>query len=146
MEEVVAQFREFLHERSLRSTDVREGILRAILVREGHFDIDELVRDLRARGLEASRATVYRALPLFAEAGFIQSTLKSGDRRCYESTFRQEHHDHLVCTSCGKIVDFHFEAFEMLQREVASKHGFKLTGHSHELFGLCQDCQYGFRQ
>ncbi len=146
MEEVLAQFREFLHGRSLRATNVRQGILRAIIAREGHFAIDELVRDLRAQGLEASRATVYRALPLFAEAGIIQSTSKSGDRRCYESAVGRQHHDHLICTSCGKIVDFQFEAFEILQREVASKHGFKLTGHSHELLGICQDCQYGSKQ
>ena len=146
MEEVLTKFREFLHQRSLRATDVREGILKAILARGGHFDIDELVRDVREQGLEASRATVYRALPLFKEAGIIQSTIRSGDRRCYENTVGQEHHDHLFCTSCGKIVDFQFEAFEMLQREVASKHGFKLTGHSHELYGICRECQAGSRQ
>lgn len=146
MEDVLTQFREFLHGRSLRATDVREGILKAILARDGHFDIDELVRDVREQGFEASRATVYRALPLFEEAGIIQSTIRSGDRRCYESTVRQEHHDHLFCTSCGKIVDFQFEAFEMLQREVASKHGFRLTGHAHELYGVCRDCQSGSRQ
>jgi Fur family ferric uptake transcriptional regulator len=119
LEEVLTQFREFINGRSLRATNVRQGILRAILARQGHFDIDELVRDLQAQGLEASRATVYRALPLFKEAGIIQSTLKSADRRCYESTVGHEHHDHLICTSCGKIVDFQFEAFEILQREVA---------------------------
>ncbi|HEX2997336.1 MAG TPA: Fur family transcriptional regulator [Anaerolineales bacterium] len=145
MEEVLAQFREFLHALSLRATDVRLGILRAILAREGHFDIDELVTDLRAQGMEASRATVYCALPLFAEAGFVQSTLKSGDRRCYESTIGHDHHDHLLCTTCGKVVDFQFETFEILQREAASKNGFTLTGHSHELFGLCRDCERGAR-
>jgi len=75
MEEVLAQFHEFLYARSLMATDVRQEILGGILAREGHFDIDELVCDLKVHGLEASRATVYRALPLLEEAGIFQSTL-----------------------------------------------------------------------
>lgn len=141
MDEALAQFGEFLHQRSLRVTDVREGIVRAILARNGHFDVDEIVREMRAQGLEASRATVYRALPLLKAAGIIQSTVRTGDRSRYETAAGKEHHDHLICTACGKIVAFQFEAFEVLQREVASKYGFKLTEHSHELFGLCRGCQ-----
>jgi Fur family ferric uptake transcriptional regulator len=141
LEKVLEQFRDFLHQRSLRATDVREGIVRAIIAKDGHFDIEEIVHDMRAQGIDASRATVYRALPLLKEAGIIQTTVKSGDRPRYESMAGHEHHDHLVCTSCGKIVPFQFEAFEVLQREVAAKYGFNLTGHSHELLGVCKDCQ-----
>jgi Fur family ferric uptake transcriptional regulator len=141
MEEALEQFREFLHKRSLRATNVREGIVRAILARNAHFDIEEIFHDIRARGVNASRATVYRALPLLKEAGIIQSTVKTDDRCRYETAAGREHHDHLICTSCGKIVAFQFEAFEMLQREVAAKHGFKLTDHSHQLFGVCTECQ-----
>jgi Fur family ferric uptake transcriptional regulator len=140
MEAILAQFRDFLHQHSLRATDVREGIVRAILARDGHFDVDELVRDMHAQGIEASRATIYRALPLLKKAGILQSTVKTGDRGRYETAAGQ-HHDHLVCTDCGKVVAFQFEAFEILQREVASKHGFELTSHSHELFGICEDCR-----
>lgn len=134
------RFRDFLHARSLRVTAVREDIVKAALARRGHFDIDALVRDLRARGVDASRATAYRALPLLKEAGIIQETVASGGRQCYEAVAGHEHHDHLVCTRCGRVVEFQFEAFEVLQREVASKYGFRLTAHSHELFGVCRTC------
>ena len=140
MQQALDRFRGFLHDRSLRVTDLREGIIKAALLRSGHFDIDELVADVRAQGVDASRATVYRALPLLMEAGIIQQTISPGERRRYEATVGQEHHDHLVCTRCGKVVEFQFEAFEVLQREVASKYGFRLTGHSHELFGVCATC------
>ena len=140
-EAVLEQFRAFLHKRSLRATDVRKSIVRAILARNGHFDIEEIVHDVRAQGTEVSRSTIYRAVPLLKEAGIIQSTVKTGHRCRYEAAAGHEHHDHLICTSCGKIVAFQFEAFEMLQRELASKYGFKLTDHSHELFGVCTDCQ-----
>ena len=65
MEPVLKQFRAFLHQRSLRATDVRKAIVRAILAHKGHFDIEALVRDLRAKGVDASRAT---GLPIPAPA------------------------------------------------------------------------------
>src|SRR5262245_48716303 len=87
LDEALGRFRDFLHARSLRVTDVREAIVRAALARKGHFDIDELAGDVQALGVDASRATVYRALPLLMEAGIIQPTLLSSDRRHYEAAF-----------------------------------------------------------
>lgn len=138
--QALERFRAFLHERSLRVTDVREAIAQAAVARGGHFDIEELVRDVQALGIEASRATVYRALPLLVDAGIIQPTMLSGERRRYEAAFGHEHHDHLVCSRCGKVVEFQFEAFEVLQREIAARYGFELEGHVHELIGVCPDC------
>ena len=62
------------------------------------------------------------------------------DTKSYETTFGREHHDHLLCGRCGKVIEFEFEAFEILQREVASKHGYRLESHYHELVGTCPDC------
>jgi Fur family ferric uptake transcriptional regulator len=139
--EALDRFREVLHQRSLRMTDVREAIVRAALARRGHFDIEELTRDVQVQGVDASRATVYRALPLLMEAGIIQPTMLSGEKKRYEAAFGHEHHDHLICSRCGKVVEFHFEAFEMLQRDLAAKYGFELVAHYHELIGVCGDCQ-----
>ena len=63
------RFRSILHSKSLRWTEERAAIVKAVLASEGHFDIPELVRSVRAQGVEASRATVYRSLPLLIEAG-----------------------------------------------------------------------------
>lgn len=138
----IEQFRGFLRGRALRVTEVREAIVRAVLLRGEHFSVEELVLDLRGQGIDASRATVYRALPLLMEAGIVQPTMLSGDRRSYEAAFGKAHHDHLICSGCGKVVEFHFEAFEMLQRDLAAKYGFRLTAHFHELIGLCGTCQH----
>ena len=140
-EQVLHRFREFLHSRSLRATGLREDIVRVALERGGHFDVDELVLELRSRGVEASRATVYRALPLLLEAGILQPTVGAKDRKRYELAEGREHHDHLVCTACGRVVEVHVPEFEELQRGIAEQHGFVLTGHSHELFGLCGPCR-----
>jgi Fur family transcriptional regulator, ferric uptake regulator len=139
MREGLERFREFLHERSLRTTGVREAIVKAALARKGHFLIDELAEDLRSEGV--SKATVYRAMPLLIEAGIVQPTVLSGEKHRYEAAFGHEHHDHLICSRCGEVVEFQFEAFEILQRELAAKHGYRLTAHFHELIGICSACQ-----
>lgn len=143
MHEALDSFRTYLHRRSLRATDVREAIVRAAVARPGHFRVEDLVGDVLKAGLNVSAATVYRALPLLVEAGIIQQTEVSGDRRFFEARFGREHHDHLICRDCHRVVEFQFEAFEMLQREVATKYGFELVAHHHELIGVCADCRAG---
>jgi Fur family ferric uptake transcriptional regulator len=95
---------------------------------------------LKRRGIRGSKATVYRTLPLLTEAGIVQPAVMTGDIRSYEAAAGREHHDHLVCLGCGKVVEFEFEAFEILQREIAARHGFRLEGHFHQLVGHCADC------
>jgi len=141
MEAALDKFRVYLRDKALRMTDAREVIVRIALEKQGHFDVDELVLEVNKQGHDASRATVYRMLPLLMEAGIVQPAMISGDRRRYEAAYGQEHHDHLVCSRCGKVVEFHFEAFEMLQRDLAAKYDFELTAHFHELIGVCGDCR-----
>lgn len=139
--DAVERFRVFLKERKLRTTRTRDAVVLVVSTLKGHFEVDDVVLALRKHGHEASRASVYRALPLLKEAGLIQETLLSGKESRYEATFGHAHHDHLICTGCGTVVEFEFEAFEVLQREVAGKYGFQLTGHVHELVGLCRRCR-----
>ncbi len=135
------RFQRFLAQKSLRLTAARAAIVEAALQRQGHFPIEDLVADLRRRGIRGSKATVYRTLPLLTEAGIIQPAVIAGDTRSYEAAFGRVHHDHLVCSGCGMVVEFEFEAIEILQREVAVRNGFRLEGHIHQLVGRCADCQ-----
>jgi Fur family ferric uptake transcriptional regulator len=135
------RFARLLAQKDLRLTKARAAIVEAALAREGHFPIDDLVQDLRRRGIRGSKATVYRALPLLTEAGILQPAVAQGDARRYEAAFGREHHDHLVCRGCGKVVEFEYEAIEILQREVAARHGFTLEAHQHQLFGRCEACR-----
>ncbi len=138
--EALDRFEKFLEKRDLRLTDARAAIVEAALARVGHYPIEDLIADLKARGIRGSKATVYRTLPLLAEAGILQPAIVAGDSKSYETTFGQEHHDHLICQRCGKVVEFGFEAFEILQREVAGRYGFRLENHHHELVGTCPEC------
>ena len=138
--DALERFEKFLAGKDLRLTEARAAIVEAALARHGHYPIEELIADLKKRGIRGSKATVYRTLPLLAEAGILQPAILAGDAKSYETTFGQEHHDHLICQRCHKVVEFGFEAFEILQREVAGKFGFRLEGHHHELVGTCPEC------
>jgi Fur family transcriptional regulator, ferric uptake regulator len=139
-QEALDRFERFLHKKDLRLTEARAAIVEAALARQGHYPIEDLIADLKARGIRGSKATVYRTLPLLAEAGILEPAIVAGDAKSYETTFGRHHHDHLLCAICGRVVEFEFEAFEILQKEVASRYGFRLQGHHHELVGTCPDC------
>jgi Fur family transcriptional regulator, ferric uptake regulator len=139
-QDALDRFERFLHKKDLRLTEARAAIVEAALARQGHYPIEELIADLKQRGIRGSKATVYRTLPLLAEAGILEPAIVAGDAKSYETTFGRHHHDHLLCGRCGKVVEFEFEAFEILQKEVAARYGFRLEGHHHELVGTCPDC------
>jgi Fur family ferric uptake transcriptional regulator len=141
LSEALERFRTVLEKHELRLTRERVAIVEAALEMRGHFPIEQLVAELRRRGVRGSKATVYRVLPLLTEAGILQAADFSSDTRRYEAAFGREHHDHLVCRGCGRVVEFEYEAFEVLQREVAARHGFELEGHVHQLVGRCPACR-----
>lgn len=137
------RFRHVLRERSLKSSRVREAVARAALTQTGHFTVEDLLRALREGGVnEAHMATVYRAIPLLLEAGLIQPALVlNSDSQHYEVVFEREHHDHLVCTSCGRVVEYQSEALVALQRKIAAKYEFALDEQTSELHGRCKNCR-----
>lgn len=138
VERALERLREAVRERGLKASTVRENIARAALAMDGHFTIEQLVEGLP----DAHIATVYRVVPLLVEAGILQQAPGSQEEgQRYERAFEREHHDHLVCTHCDRVVEFHFETLESLQRDVAESFGFALTSHVHQLFGTCSSCQ-----
>lgn len=86
-------------------------------------------------------ATVYRTLKLLAEAGMAEERRFEDGFTRYEYKTSEGHHDHLICTRCGQILEFENERIEALQQDVAKKNRFKVQSHKLELYGLCSDCQ-----
>lgn len=125
-----------------RLTAERVKLLRLVCDINGHFDSEEVTRQLRQRGLGISKATVYRTLPLLERAGIIRRTglETAGQRTLYEHIWGREHHDHLICSDCGAMVEFSDPAIEVLQDAVARRHGFVLHSHHLDLVGLCERC------
>ena len=130
-----------MREAGYRWTHQRRLIARVALTSHSHFSAEELLDMCRQQEREVSRATVYRTLTMMEKAGFVEG-LDTGDGgRKFEHVLGHEHHDHMICTSCGKIIEFHDEELEERQRLAATRQGFKTTSHSLQLFGLCQSCQ-----
>ncbi len=144
--EAAGRLRTFLRSRGLRMTGEREALVRAALGRRRHFTLEELVEKAVAHDARASRATVYRSLPILIEAGILQPVLVSDEPRRFELAFGRRHHDHLLCRQCGRVVEFRSGAIEDLQLKVAARHGFRLTSHVHELVGDCAACRRAGRK
>ncbi len=136
----VATFNEFLREKGLKNTSQRMLILEAFLNSDSHYSTEDLYLKLRQDNPKIGYATVHRTLKLLAESGLaIELNFGDGQAR-FEPVHEAEHHDHLVCTKCGLIIEFEEPRVEALQNEVAKRYNFMIQSHRHELYGLCQDC------
>ena len=130
-----------LRSSGVRLTSVRERILQAICTFAGHFRAEDVERVLREAGTPISLVTVYRNLPMLERTGVVRRTCLARGATSWERTWQNAHHDHLICTACGKVVEFVYRAIDVLQEEAAAEHGFLLTGHHLELLGLCPACR-----
>jgi Fur family ferric uptake transcriptional regulator len=122
-------------EKGLKMTGQRRVIARVLAEASDHPDVEQVHRRAAAIDPRISIATVYRTVKLFEEASIL-ARLDFGDGRSrYEET-PEEHHDHLIDMKSGRVIEFHNEEIERLQREVARQHGFELVGHRMELYGV----------
>lgn len=137
------RFAGFLAERGLRLTDQRRLVAATFFDSEGHHSAEEIYRHVKEVVPGIGSATVYRTLRLLKEAG-LATGMSFGDGFArYEPPSKRGHHDHLICRGCGRIVEFENNRIEELQREVARRHGFLVTDHRMELYGLCGACRGG---
>lgn len=140
--ELLENFICLLKEKKLKFTKQRELILKVLYENEGHFSPETLYRMILSEQpeLKVGIATVYRTLSLLEDAGLAESISFGKDGKIYELGIKK-HHDHLICTSCGKIIEFVDEVIEKKQEEIATKYQFKMTDHSMKILGLCSTCQ-----
>lgn len=131
----------YLNKNHLKSTKQRDVIIDTFFGLQGeHVRIEELLEVVRKKLPSVGYATVYRTLMLLVDASVAhQRHFQDGQSRF--EVISEEHHDHLICTECGKIVEFENETIENLQKKTAKENRFELTGHKMELYGLCSGCQ-----
>lgn len=137
------KFKDFLLTQGLKSTQQRELILEEFLRAGSHLSTEDLYLRLRRKNPRIGYATVHRTLKLFAECGIAEQRHFGDGQARYEASDHDEHHDHLICVVCGKIVEFEDPRIEKLQIEVAAGHGFSIERHRLELYGCCSTCQQG---
>jgi len=134
-------FAEFLAEKGLKLTRQRSAVLEEVLNGGGHFDAEDMVARLKGGTTQVSRATVYRTLELLRECNLVDKLDLGESRSYYEQMEPGAHHDHLICTRCGNVLEFHNEKLEALQTEICRKFDFEEAHHSLRIFGLCGKCR-----
>ena len=122
-------------EKGLRITEQRRVIARVLSETDDHPDVEALHRRSAAIDPGISIATVYRTVRLFEDAGIIERHEFQGGRSRYE-TAQREHHDHLIDTQTGQVIEFHDAELEALQTRIAERLGFRLVDHRMELYGV----------
>lgn len=129
----------YMAEKGLKSTRQRSLIVDAFFNAGGHLNVEQLLARVRELDSRVSAATVYRTMKLLTECGLAHARHFGDGQTRYETA--GDHHDHLICTDCGTIVEFENDEIERLQMAVARRHGFKVIHHKMELYGLCSKCQ-----
>jgi Fur family transcriptional regulator, ferric uptake regulator len=136
----IGLLRDHLAKHQLKLTRQREQILNVFLRME-HITAEQMYRMLAKKDPHIGLATIYRTLNLFCEAGLAQAR-HFGTQTQYDNISHKGHHDHLICTDCGKIVEFENCDIERLQEEVARRNGFTIKTHKLELYGVCTNCRH----
>jgi Fur family ferric uptake transcriptional regulator len=132
----------YIAERGLKHSRQRDRIAETFLGMAGHVSVEDVVARVRREDPRVSVATVYRTMKLLADCGLAVARQFGGDGQTrWEAAAGRPHHDHLICTRCGEIVEFANERIEHLQEAVAKRHGFEVESHRLELYGRCARCR-----
>lgn len=134
-------FENYVRKRGLRMTTARRAVFEEIFSHHEHIDADRLHRAMTRKGLEVSRATVYRNLDLLAECGLVRKYRLDRHRVLYEHMHAGMEHDHMVCRECGRVVEFVNRDMRELQEEVSRAHGFDPEDLTVQVVGCCLTCK-----
>lgn len=141
VEREIHRFQDFLQQQGLKLTSERTALLREIFSTHYHFEADELLFKMKEKSVKISRATVYRTLELLVKSGLVRRVHLGEDHYHYEHVSGNSHHDHLICTVCGAVIEFHDETLEQRQREICEKKKFTPTFHNLQILGVCDSCR-----
>ena len=118
----------------------RFKVLEAFLQTEKHVTVDELVGRIANNGWRLDTAFVKETLQLMCRFGFASKSRFDNGEVLYEHRHLGQHHDHMICTKCRKILEFEENQIERLQMKIAAKHGFHMLQHKLEIYGICSSC------
>lgn len=142
-DDVIAAFTSYLREHGLPVTAQRLAIAEIVLDSSRHLSADDVAAELDRRGSGIGLATVYRTLDLLVKSSLVvERDFGEGFRR-FEPARDAPHHEHLLCTVCGKVREFRDERLERMTTLVAESHGFARQRHRLVIYGVCDECQRG---
>lgn len=125
----------------LKNSIQKDYILKVLYFSKKHLTAEEISNEIKSiYNVSIGIATVYRAMKFFYDMKLVNQ-LDIGDGILRYELNLSEHHDHLICTNCGKIIEFNDDLIELNQIKIATKNNFILKEHVMTIYGLCEDCQ-----
>lgn len=130
-----------LRQHGYKLTPQREAVLQVIANSPGHLTPAEIYAQVHQTHPGVGLVTVYRTLNTLVKLGLVCEVHAGGKTPRYVGS-TLKHHGHLICSKCGKVVDFTECSLDELEQRLARETGFKIEGHLLQFFGSCQDCQW----
>jgi Fur family ferric uptake transcriptional regulator len=137
--------RKFLKKGNNRITPERFEVMDSALDVNGHFGADDLYILMKNRKSRVSRATVYKTLELLVQCDLLSKRNFGDNMTRFESNFKRQSHDHLICMDCGRIIEFKNAALEKIPQELCKNLDFKFETYSFNIFARCKNtktCKY----
>ncbi|QOG12767.1 Fur family transcriptional regulator [Arcobacter sp. FWKO B] len=135
-------FSTYLKKAGLSNTVQKEAILKVLFEDKRHLNAEEIASIIKKKyQINIGIATVYRNLNFLENSNIVSSIVKdNSNTKSYEIAL-DEHHDHIICTECGKVVEFFDEDIEKSQLEIATANGFTIESHNMTIYGICSECK-----
>lgn len=134
------QFKSLFQQQGVDQFDVRFQVLEAFLKLEHHVTIKDILAQLEKDGIKLDEEFVLNSMELLCRFGFANEIVFHDKQTQYEHRHLGLHHDHMVCTKCGRILEFKDEAIERQQLKLADAYGFHMLQHKMEIYGICSTC------
>ena len=142
-DDVIEAFRAYLRDHNLPVTAQRMAVAEVLLESDRHLSVEEIERELAVRGVMVGTATIYRTLQVLLSSGLVvERDFGEGFKR-YEPARDEPHHEHLICTVCGSVTEFHDERLDRMTTLLAEQQGFLRQRHRLVIYGICERCQRG---
>ena len=132
------KLKKYLLENGLKTTKQRNRILEIFLEKDRHMTPEEVLDAVQPHIPSVGLATIYRTMKLLVKAGVAHERRFADGLLRYEIAVEGEHHDHIICLDCGKIVEFEDETIEERQELVAKEKGFTIVSHRLDIYARCQ--------
>jgi Fur family ferric uptake transcriptional regulator len=141
MKTEIEAFKKFCRSENLKVTKERLLIFSEMISLHSHFTVDDIHFILKKKKFTVAPSSIYRFIPFLIKGKFLKSIHQEEHSTHYEHIIGHAHHDHMICQSCGNIIEFLDRDLEKLQAELASKYQFTITDHHLVLNGICQKCK-----
>ncbi len=134
-------FYDYARRYKLKSSRKRKFIMDYFLMQDKHLSAEELYQQVKNKMPNVGYSTIYRTLKLLVLCGLATARQFEKGITRYEPIHHKEHHDHFICTSCGRIIEFCNQKIEDLQRQIARRYRFLIYEHKLEIYGMCPKCK-----